>query len=288
MNYKGFIKGLSFLLSFSALSSCDYFVKEKPLHAVARVGDKYLYREDIAAVLPTGYTKEDSVNIAQKYINNWAVRELMLTKASRNVSDEEKENFERLVNDYRTDLYINSYKESLISNSIDTVVNSDEMRFFYEENKEIFVLNESLVKLRYLQFPQDEKPKRLKTFEEKLKKFGKEERKELDSLSVQFISSYLNDSVWVKTESVVKKLPFLDRNLQENRQVFVNHKDSTGVYLVQVLDVLRKKELAPIEYVKPTLRQIILNQRKLEFVDKLETDIINTGIKKKQFEIIYE
>lgn len=49
--------------------------------------------------------------------------------------------------------------------------------------------------------------------------------------------------------------------------------------------LLKRQEIAPIEYVKPTLRQIIINQRKLEFVRKLEKDIINDAITKKQFEI---
>lgn len=280
----------SFYVFFLAMLviSCEYFSKETPQHAIARVGDKYLYREDIAAIMPQEYTQEDSINIAQKFINNWAIKALLLAKAEQNVSDQEKEDFERLVSDYRADLYINSYKESLISSSIDTVVKKNEMEFFYEKNKEIFKLNESLIKLRYVQLSPNEKQKKINALEEQIKRFDASDRRELDSISLQFVSVYLNDSVWVKAESVLKKLPFLENNVNENRQIFVNHKDTDGIYLVQICDVLRKNEQAPIEYALPTLRQIILNQRKLEFIKKLETDIINTGIKKKQFEIIYE
>lgn len=277
----------AFLLGFLFVS-CEYFNKEKPQYAVARVGEKYLYRENIASIMPQDYTKEDSISIAQKYINTWAIKELMLAKAEQNITDKDKEDFERLVSDYRADLYINFYKESLINNAIDTVVKNKEMEFFYEKNKEIFKLNEALVKLRYIQLSSAEKQKRLNSFEEKIRRFDASDRRELDSISLQFVSVYLNDSVWVKTESVLKKFPFLESKIQENRQIFVNHKDSTGIYFVQVCDVLHRNEQAPMEYALPTLKQIILNQRKLEFVKKLETDIINTGIKKKQFEIIYE
>ncbi|WP_255323842.1 peptidyl-prolyl cis-trans isomerase [Capnocytophaga stomatis] len=270
------------------VSSCEYFSKETPQYAIARVGEKYLYKEDIAAIMPVDYTKEDSINIAEKYINNWAMKELMLANAERNINDEEKENFERLVNDYRADLYINFYKEGLINNAIDTVVNEKEMQFFYEKNKEVFKLNEALIKLRYIQISSNEKKKKTDALEEKIKRFEKSDARELDSLSLQFTSVYLNDSTWVKAESVLKKLPFLDKEMETNKQIFVSHKDSTGIYFVQICDVLRRNEQAPMEYVLPTLQQIILNQRKLEFVKKLETDIINTGIKKKQFEIIYE
>ncbi|GET45720.1 hypothetical protein RCZ01_10220 [Capnocytophaga felis] len=238
--------------------------------------------------MPVDYTKEDSINIAEKYINNWAIKELMLANAERNINDEEKENFERLVNDYRADLYINFYKEGLINNAIDTVVNEKDMQFFYEKNKEIFKLNEALIKLRYIQISSNEKKKKISALEEKIKRFEKSDARELDSLSLQFTSVYLNDSTWVKAESVLKKLPFLSKEMETSKQSFVTHKDSTGIYFVQICDILRRNEQAPMEYILPTLQQIILNQRKLEFVKKLETDIINTGIKKKQFEIIYE
>ncbi|MDO5105281.1 MAG: peptidyl-prolyl cis-trans isomerase [Capnocytophaga sp.] len=268
--------------------SCEYFSKETPRHAIARVGDTYLYREDIALIMPQEYTQEDSISITQRFINNWAIKALLLAKAEQNITGEEKESFERLVSDYKADLYINSYKERLINSSIDTIVKQSEMEFFYQENKETFKLNEALIKLRYVQISSDEKQKKINTIEEKIKHFEASDKRELDSISLQFVSVYLNDSVWVKAESVLKKLPFLEKKVDENRHDFVHHKDENGVYLVQICDVLRRNEQAPIEYALPTLHQIILNKRKLEFVKKLETDIINTGIKKKQFEIIYE
>jgi hypothetical protein len=42
---------------------------------------------------------------------------------------------------------------------------------------------------------------------------------------------------------------------------------------------------APLEYVLPTLRQIIINKRKLKLVDQLKNEIVNDAIKNKKFEI---
>lgn len=283
-----FRKVFCIIFLFLGLVSCGYFASEKPQQAIARVGDKYLYKEDIASVLPKDYTKEDSIDIAQKYINNWAIKELMLANAQRNISDEEKANFERLINDYRSDLYINSYKENLVNSNIDTIIKQNEIALFYEKNKEVFILNEDLAKLRYIQLSPNENAKKTAFFEERFRRFSQKDKKELDSLSMQLVSSYLSDNEWVKSESVIKKLPFLANTIKESKSIFIHHRDSAGVYFVQIRDVLRKNEQAPIEYALPTLRQIILNQRKIEFLRKLETDIINTGTKKNQFEIIYE
>nr|WP_231553778.1 hypothetical protein [Capnocytophaga canimorsus] len=120
---------------------------------------------------------------------------------------------------------------------------------------------------------------------EQFKRFNQQDIKELDSISIQFPAIYLNDSTWVKTESVIKRFPFLDKNINESRNFFIEHKEDDQVYLIQVKDVLRISEQAPMDYMENALKQIILNQRKLEFVKKLETDILNSGIKKKQFEI---
>ncbi|WGU70516.1 hypothetical protein QIU18_14245 [Capnocytophaga canimorsus] len=80
---------------------------------------------------------------------------------------------------------------------------------------------------------------------------------------------------------MIKRFPFLDKNINESRNFFIEHKEDDQVYLIQVKDVLRISEQAPMDYMENALKQIILNQRKLEFVKKLETDILNSGIKKK-------
>ncbi|ATA91416.1 peptidylprolyl isomerase [Capnocytophaga canimorsus] len=295
-------KNIFIFFSIIAFASCQYFVQEEPKHAIARVGEQYLFASDIAAIMPKKYTTEDSINIVKNHINNWAINQLLLENAQRNIPEDKKAHFEKLVDEYRSDLYTNAYKEILINNAIDTIINKQDMSYFYEKNKDIFTLNESLIKLRYVQFPkrEDNKTKKMtlkqkreiekqnnwqQKVREQFKRFNQQDIKELDSISIQFPAIYLNDSTWVKTESVIKRFPFLDKNINESRNFFIEHKEDDQVYLIQVKDVLRISEQAPMDYMENALKQIILNQRKLEFVKKLETDILNSGIKKKQFEI---
>ncbi|MFK8273927.1 peptidyl-prolyl cis-trans isomerase [Capnocytophaga canimorsus] len=296
-------KNIFIFFSIIAFASCQYFVQEEPKHAIARVGEQYLFASDIAAIMPKKYTTEDSTNIVKNYINNWAINQLLLENAQRNIPEDKKAYFEKLVDEYRSDLYTNAYKEILINNAIDTIINKQDMSYFYEKNKDIFTLNESLIKLRYVQFPKREDNTKAKKMtlkqkreiekqnnwqqkvREQFKRFNQQDIKELDSISIQFPAIYLNDSTWVKTESVIKRFPFLDKNINESRNFFIEHKEDDQVYLIQVKDVLRISEQAPMDYMENALKQIILNQRKLEFVKKLETDILNSGIKKKQFEI---
>ena len=54
---------------------------------------------------------------------------------------------------------------------------------------------------------------------------------------------------------------------------------------MQINDVLLRNEIAPLEYVKPTINQIVINKRKLELIKQLEKDITKDAIKNKKFEI---
>ena len=52
-----------------------------------------------------------------------------------------------------------------------------------------------------------------------------------------------------------------------------------------VEDVKLRGEQAPLEYSLPTVKQILLNKRKLELIKKLEKDITQDAVKNDQFEI---
>jgi hypothetical protein len=52
-----------------------------------------------------------------------------------------------------------------------------------------------------------------------------------------------------------------------------------------VTNVLEVNDTAPFEYIEPDIRQLILNRRRLNYIKKLETEIIDEAIKKKEFEV---
>ena len=54
---------------------------------------------------------------------------------------------------------------------------------------------------------------------------------------------------------------------------------------MQVKDVLEIGQQAPLAYVTPTLRQIIINKRKLKLVNQLKSEIVNDALRNKKFEI---
>ncbi|MGB1309097.1 MAG: peptidyl-prolyl cis-trans isomerase [Oceanihabitans sp.] len=279
-----------YILSLLAmlLVSCSFFKKEENKKAIARVGDTYLYQEDISDILEVAVTKEDSIVITNNYINKWANQQLLLQGALVNLSEEKQEHFQNLVEQYKNDLYTNSYLEALVHKNLDTIVTKSEAEKYYNANIEAFKLNEELIKFRYIYLSNKMQDKHAIEIAKKFRRFDSIDKKQLDSMSIQFKTYSLNDSIWIKYNQVVAKIPVINADNKDQllkKSNFVQLKDSLGLYLMQINDVLLQNNIAPLEYVMPTIEQIVINKRKLEKIKELEKDITKDAITNKQFEI---
>lgn len=266
------------------LVSCDYFKQEDPRIPIARVNDTYLYEDDIIDLVAQTTTPEDSILVVSNYINRWATQQLLIDQARINLGDEEQQAYDKLVEQYKIDLYTEAYKSSIVSARLDSTITRQELERFYDANKENFKLNNRLVKVRYIHV--NENFANLSTVKEQFKNFTKEDQKALTELSIHFQSFNLNDSTWVKKESLIGNIPVIQSSENQvlKKSNFTQLQDSLGVYLVHIVDLLDRNDIAPLSYVAPTIEQIILNRRKLELVKELEKDITKDALKNKQFE----
>ncbi|AXT20617.1 peptidyl-prolyl cis-trans isomerase [Flavobacteriaceae bacterium AU392] len=283
MKFKKIILLLTCLI---VLSSCNFLKKETEEKPIARVNNSYLYFEDVEGLLVDDITKEDSLLRINNYINQWATKELLIAGAKFNLPEETQIEYDNLVNQYKEDLYIKAYLEALVKRSLDTIIDKAETVKVYNENIETFKLNEELIKFRYINI--NENNEGVDEVERRFKRFNKEDKQILDSISIQFKSYSLNDSIWIRLDQAISKIPVITIDNKKEllkKSNFIQLKDSLGLYLMQVNEVLNRNEIAPIEYVMPTIKQIIINKRKLEFIKELEKDITKDAIKNKQFEI---
>lgn len=279
-------KAILVIVTSSFLFSCNFFKQTDDRIPVARVGESFLYDEDVKDLVAEGTSVEDSTLIVNGYITRWATQLLLVEGAKRNLPEEIQNDFSKLINQYRNDLYTKAYVESLVKRNIDTAVSTAEAQRIYENNKESFKLNEELIKLRYINISQSALNK--DDIEKRFKRFDEKDQRYLDSLHVQFKSYSLNDSIWVKVAQVVEKIPVLSSDNKKEllkKSNFIQLKDSIGLYLIQINEVLQQNDYAPLEYVKPTVKQIIMNRRKLELIKQFEKDITKDAIKNNQFEI---
>ncbi|MGO4911053.1 peptidyl-prolyl cis-trans isomerase [Leeuwenhoekiella sp. W20_SRS_FM14] len=282
------IKRVVFVIACTfVLVACDLLESKAPAGIpVARVGDSYLYTEDIANLVTAEMTQEDSALVVSSFINRWATQKLLMNGAQRNILAEEQERLNNLVNQYRSELYAQAYKDALVERNLDSTITDAEAKNFYKENKSNFKLNEELLKLRYIKMADTDY--NIEEIKKRFTRFNKEDKKYLDSISVQFKAQYLNDSTWIRRDKVIAIIPPVSVENSDqllNKTEFLQLRDSLGLYLIAVKDKLNRNADAPLEYVLPTVKQILLNRRKLEFIKQLEKDITKDAIKNKEFEL---
>ncbi|NHN27690.1 hypothetical protein FIA58_018570 [Flavobacterium jejuense] len=280
------MKFFQIIILIALTTSCEYFRKPKEPLAVARVGDDYLYKKDIQNLVPKGTSKLDSLAIMKTYLDRWATQKLLFNGAELNLSEEKIEEYEALINQYKIDLYTKAYIEQLVFKKIDTIVTEVEIKEYYEKNKQFFKNPTELVKMRYINLVK-ENPK-FENIKAKFTSFAKKDIKYLEELSIQFKSYAFNDSIWVDVNQVFEKLPFI--NLENKEKYIVDginyqYPDSTTVWLVKVNKVLPKDSATPLQFLRPTIKQVIINNRKLELINTIEKEITNDAIKNKKYEI---
>ena len=277
---------LSILFCIFTLASCDY-IKLQEKHAptseiIAIVNTDKLFKEDLKDFLPRNISREDSLILVKSFIQDWAVKKLLLDAAANNNTQESLKNINSLVQDYKESLLINNFKEALIKQQLDTIISDDEVEAYYLINNENFKLNEVLVKSRYLYFDASIINKK------EIVKFFKseeiEDAEELERQQLSFKMYQLNDSIWTELDKILLKLPFSKDNLLKKSK-FIQKQDSLGLYLVAIKDVLRRNDIAPLSYIKPTIKEMILHKRKIELIRDIEKIIVKDATKNNNFKI---
>lgn len=255
--------------------------EEKVENAVARIGNKYLLEEDIANRIPSNLNKTDSILYRSNLIKNWATEQLLLIKAKINIDDKNNE-INNLVKTYEKELFIDKYKQAVLQQELDTIIQDEEIENYYEQNKDIYKLNEKLIQLKYIHFN-----KNLIDRDEIIKLFESDANEDIDELAdreLEFNSYNYNDSIWVSFKQVERKLPILNEVDKLKKNQFIQKEDSLGVYLLAVKNILYRNDIAPKSYVVPTIKRMILHKRKLDLIKKIEQTLVNDAISNKQFE----
>lgn len=272
------------ILILILLNSCNNWIQVNE-EVVARIGTSYLYKKDLVDIIKTPISKSDSLLKLNSFIDNWARKQLILQQAKIILPESTLIELETMIKDYRDDLFINSYRKAVINKNLDTIINYSEINMFLNNNKEIFRLKAPLFKVRYIHVPPYNVDK------EKIKlsfqRFNYNDKVFLDSLSYQFSTYLLSDSLWINKSNLISKVSFLNQNNFDRlikKSKFYNIEDTLGVYLFFIKDLLKEGELAPNEIFTSKIKNIILNKRKQELIKQFEKDILQDAIKSKTFE----
>lgn len=276
------------LLVIVVLSSCtDTNQKnEQDLgEPIAKAGDAFLYASDIKDIVPFGTATKDSLDLLNKFIDNWVREALVIQKAESNLADEQK-NVEKQLNDYRKSLITYIYEKELVKQKLDTVIGEAEIEEYYNNNKTEFELKDNIIKVIYVKL--NKKAPNI----DKLKKWYKsdnlKDREQLASYCHQFADNfYLDDQSWLLFDDLLKEIPIQTYNkelfLQNNR--FVEVSDSLNHYFINIKDFKIRNSSSPLSFERENIKNIILNKRKLLLINNMKLDVYNDALNNNKIEI---
>jgi len=276
-----------FILATILCASCTIEVAGPIDEPVARVNDKYLYKENLKKLFRQKVSDQDSITIAKNYIDNWVEEQLMLSKAELNLSDEEKDVQEKL-NDYRNSLLIYKYQENYIKQNLDTLVTLEEIKKYYNENHQNFRLENNLVKALYVKLPEEIPNADLYRVKRWLSSSNEEDEQNLYNYCSEYAENFDDfDNDWVLFNMIQLQFPSQINN-PDNRlrwRRYFETRDTAYLYYLRIDDFLPKSEIAPLEYIDEKIKGIILNKRKVTLVKELESNIYNEAMNREMIQI---
>ena len=266
--------------------ACDHLSNVDQDRVIARAGSHYLYESELEEMLLPQLSKEDSTLLAQNIINTWAKKQLLYDQAVINLAEDTQNKLNELVKNYQLDIWAQSYKESVVKSMIDTVISHELIEQYYMDNKNSFTLKEAVVQLRYIVLPKDNID--LSLIKAHFQLNAPEDKHFLDSLNYQFNRYEIKDSVWFTKRDVLRHFPVIaieDFNKYLKKSQFFLFEDAIEVYLLHVSDYRLANESAPFSMVKNTIRKIVFNRRKIDYIKEFDQEILQDAIQTNKFEI---
>ena len=277
-----------FLIPILITQGCnqiDKFRGRQEDNVVARVHDKYLYREELSKIIQPGLSENDSIQLVKSYTQNWIRRQLILKKAEENLSENLK-NVDRQLAEYRNSLITYTYETELIRQNLDTTVTKEEIEKYYNDNKDNFQLRDNIVKASFIKVNKSApKVNQLRNWH---RSNSEKERKLLDDYCNQYASDYSsNDTTWFLFDELLKKTPVkpFDKETFLRTNSFIEAEDSTDLYLVRIREFKTRETQSPLSFVEDDIRVIIVNRKKLELLREMEQLIYEEAQRKNEFEI---
>lgn len=275
------------------VTSCDFIKikKEKEegepaRNPVARVGNSYLFQDELIGIAPTDVTSEDSVARVTAYVNSWIRKQLVINEAMKNIDINEVE-VERKVLDYRYSLIGYEYQNYYIKQNLNDSVSDQEIEAYYKERLDNFMLKQNIIKGVYIKVPKSA-PRTNKVKDLMYSKRAKDSE-ELKSYCISFSAAYhLGDSSWIEFDKLVVNSPLSE--IPNKIQFLRSHHyyettDNEFLYYLKIDAYKISDNVSPLEFVKQDIKNIILNKRKVELARKLEDDVYENAAKRKDFEV---
>ena len=262
-----------FVVGLMTLAGCSQAVDHKGKTPLVEVGHEFLYKEDLQAAMPVGMRGQDSARFAEEYIHNWIKDVLLYKKAEGNIPDNVK--VDELVASYRKALIMHTYQEELVNQKLGNEISDAEIEQYYNQNTGMFSANQPYVQGLFMKVPIS--AQHLNNVRAWYKKNTQDAIDKLEKFSIgnAVRYDYFYDR-WIPVSEIAAKIPLkaidTDANyLNRNRNVEV--RDTAYCYFLHVENFLPAGQQLPLEYAKSEIKEILINLKRVEFINRMKDDL---------------
>ena len=273
-----------FLLFFCLiLSSCKNNFNED---IVATAYGENLFLDDIVKEIPLNTV--DSSFFIKNFIDDWVNKRILLHHAKINLKIDQDE-YDKKVNDYKNSLIIYNYEQQLVDQNLDTVITFDQIQNYYMNNMENFVLSQNIFKGRFI-IVNKEAPK-INLLKKIYKSVNDKDKIILEDYCKQFAIDYsLSDTVWQYFSSLSNVFSSTEVSLRnhsiKNKTNFIQTEDN--LYLIYIKDFKSKGDISPLSLEISKIRNVLLNKKKVNYLEKLSRDFYNNSLALDKIKIYYK
>jgi hypothetical protein len=271
------LKNLSVRLGFLsfltiALSACIF--KQTDEDAVVKVGDQVLTWTTLMDVIPDNSSPEDSVELAQRFIQDWVKEQLVLRKAEVELSEEKRE-FQELIENYRKSLLTYTFEQEWVKQKLDTIVNEQEIEEYYLNNENNFELRNYIVKVKFCAVSIDHK-KQLPQLKKLFSSVKEEDYAKWEQMCVELGASYyFNEDKWLLWDEFIKQVPLqvVDVEAFLKRNQHLEFEKDNNVYLLMITDYQLSGSRSPLSFEREKIKAMIINKRRVTLLENMRNDL---------------
>lgn len=253
---------------------------------MVQVGNTFLYLEEMQQQLPYGLSGGDSIKFVQEFVQKWVEEQVLYEKAEHNVRGDES--IERMVNDYRRTLVMNNYERRLLQQKVSEELPEEELLQYYENNKQLFILEESVVKGVFIKVPLNSPG--LKDLKKWYKDSSDEALEQMEGYAFRHavIYEYFYEH-WLPISELEGKVVINLAELSDNfdKQRDIEAKDDEFCYLLHIEEYVAKGEVKPYDLARHEIVDLLANYRKVELMNKVKQDLYNESVEKGRIKYYY-
>ena len=231
---------------------------------LAKVFEKDLYYSDIAPLLQTEVSPEDSIQYTHALIEKWVRDAILMREAESNIPEDL--DIQKMVDDYRSSLILMNYQQNLVHSKLDTLVTQSQLETYYERQKSQYKLSEEVMKLMLIKSSQENE-----SFDEIDQLWKEKKYDELNTKSSGTVEFMLTpDNGWYTWIDIKALLPISFWSINEIKGGNSRSKSVGNYkYYIKIEEFVDKNDISPLSYIEDQVKKVILHKRQTEVLDNL-------------------